>query len=949
MSSDKIVIRGAQEHNLKNIDLDIPRDKLIVFTGVSGSGKSSLAFDTIYAEGQRRYVECLSAYARQFLGQLEKPKVDLISGLSPAIAIEQKAAMKNPRSTVGTVTEIYDYLRVLYARIGTPHCPKCGRAVGAQTLDQIVDRILLLEPRTRFLVLAPIVRGRKGEYREILEEARREGFLRVRINGEVRSLEEDIHLDKRMKHDLEIVVDRLILGDDIRSRLADSVSTALHLGDGVVVISLVDRNETLFYSERHACAACGLSLEDLTPQHFSFNSPHGMCPVCDGLGQKLRFDADLIIPEKTLSISNGAIAPLRRILDGRGISKQGKAIHKALEIIGEDFGFHLNVPWEQLSSQQQNVVLYGPGRDSYSQARWSKRVSFQGIIPQLERWLEGPELSGARSHFSEGYMSMAVCPACSGGRLRAESAAVTLNDRSIVDVVRMSIRECLGFFDHLTLTQTEKTIAEEVLREIHGRLHFLHDVGLHYLTLDRSAPSLSGGEAQRIRLASQIGSGLVGVLYILDEPSIGLHQRDNRQLLQTLLNLRDLGNTVVVVEHDAEIIRSADWVVDFGPGAGELGGEIVASGTLDTILETKSSLTGKFLSGKRSLPVPEKRRVPSSKWLTVRGARENNLKNVDVSFPLGLITCVTGVSGSGKSTLVNEILFNWLARALNRAQTSPGVCDAVEGSEWLDKVINIDQSPIGRTPRSNPATYVKLFDPIRALFSQLPEAKIRGFGPGHFSFNVPGGRCEACEGDGQKRIEMHFLADVFVTCDVCRGKRFNRETLQVKFKNHTISDILDLSVEQARTVFAHQMRVQRILKTLVDVGLGYIRLGQSAPTLSGGEAQRIKLAKELCRVSSGRTLYILDEPTTGLHFADVEKLLKVLNRLAEKGNTIIIIEHNLDVVKSADWVVDLGPEGGDAGGMIVAQGTPEKVVATADSHTGQFLSRVLNGSGRSRR
>ncbi|HNT36007.1 MAG TPA: excinuclease ABC subunit UvrA, partial [bacterium] len=616
--------------------------------------------------------------------------MDLISGLSPAISIEQKAAIRNPRSTVGTVTEIYDYLRVLYARIGLPHCPKCGRAVGAQTLDQIVDRILLLESGTRFLVLAPIVRGRKGEYREILDEARREGFLRVRINGTVRSLEDEIQLDKRMKHDLEIVVDRLVLREEIRSRLTDSVSTALHLGDGVVVISLVDKNEDLFYSERHACAACGLSLEDLTPQHFSFNSPHGMCPVCDGLGQKLRFDPDLIIPEKTLSISKGAIAPLRRVLDARGVSRQGKVIQKALEIVGEDFGFDLNVPWEQLSPQQQNVVLYGIGRDNYCQARWSKRTAFPGIIPQLEKWLEGPELSGARSHFTEGYMSMAVCPECMGGRLRSESAAVTLNERTIVDVVRMSIRECLKFFSNLTLTPTEKTIAEEVLREISGRLQFLENVGLHYLTLDRSAPSLSGGEAQRIRLASQIGSGLVGVLYILDEPSIGLHQKDNRQLLQTLLRLRDLGNTVLVVEHDAEIIHNADWIVDFGPGAGELGGEIVASGTLDTILQSKDSLTGKFLSGKRSIPIPAKRRTPSSKWLTVRGARENNLKSIDVSFPLGLITCVTGVSGSGKSSLVNEILYNWLARTLNRAQTSPGTCDAVEGAEWLDKVINID-------------------------------------------------------------------------------------------------------------------------------------------------------------------------------------------------------------------------------------------------------------------
>ncbi len=936
---DTIVIRGASEHNLQHIDLDLPRNQLIVFTGVSGSGKSSLAFDTIYAEGQRRYVESLSAYARQFLGQMEKPKVEFIGGLSPAISIEQKTSSRNPRSTVGTITEIYDYLRVLFARVGRQHCPRCGRPVTAQTAEQMTRRIFALPKRTRVLLLAPQVRERKGEYKDLLETARKEGFVRVRIGGKVYDLDEKIELDKKLKHTIEIVVDRLVIDPSIQSRLAESVETALRYGQGTMICSMVD-GEEMFFSEQNACVECGISFEPLNPQMFSFNSPQGRCESCDGLGRRMEYDPDLLVREPNLSIKEGAIHPWRRLFGEEKAAAWKRREQKRLEELAEHHGFSLSDPWKKLPKKMQRLILFGD-RGKGKDALWIPS-RFLGVVPQLEKWWSRSVSENVRQWIMDSYMHRVACPACGGGRLRSQSTAVRIADRSIVDVCAMSLRESKRFFDSLPLNETDRQIAEEVLREIGGRLQFLIDVGLHYLTLERSAPTLSGGESQRIRLASQIGCGLVGVLYILDEPSIGLHQRDNHRLLETLIRLRDLGNTVIVVEHDEGAMNAADWLVDFGPGAGRLGGKIVAQGPPRAIHADPHSLTGKYLSGQLAIPLPEKRRAPGERFLTVYGAAENNLKEIDVAFPLGCLVCVTGVSGSGKSTLVNEILHKALARELNRAGTEPGKHRSIGGLEHLDKVIAIDQAPIGRTPRSNPATYCKLFDPIRDLFTRLPEAKVRGYKPGRFSFNVKGGRCNACQGDGVKRIEMHFLPDVFVTCDECKGLRFNRETLQVKFKGHSIADVLDLTVAEAAALFENFPRIKRILDTLSDVGLDYIKLGQQANTLSGGEAQRVKLAKELCRIATGKTLYILDEPTTGLHFADVHKLLTVLDRLVEQGNTVVIIEHHLDVVKSADYLIDLGPEGGDEGGTIVACGSPEEVAACPQSYTGRFLKEILS-------
>lgn len=935
---DKIVIRGASEHNLKHIDLEIPRNRLVVFTGVSGSGKSSLAFDTLYSEGQRRYVESLSAYARQFLGQMEKPKVDYIGGLSPAISIEQKTASRNPRSTVGTITEIHDYLRVLYARIGRQHCHQCGRAVGAQTAEQMIDQILELPAGSRILLLAPKVRERKGEYKHLLEEARKEGFVRLRINGKVYDLDEKITLDKRMKQTIELVVDRLVIGPDIRSRLADSVETALHQGEGTLICSEVG-GEDRFFSERNACLHCGISFEPLTPQAFSFNSPQGRCESCDGLGRRMEYDPERLVPDPMKSIEEGAIHPWRKLFSEEKTGRWAKRERDRLKELAEKHGFQLSTPWKKLPQKIQRLILFGD-RGSAKQPLWTPS-RFRGVVAQLERWWSSTESENIRQWMMDTYMHRVACPVCEGSRLRLTSSAVKVGGESLVSLSRLCLRDLQRFFEHLQLEPRELEIVGEVLREIAGRLQFLLNVGLHYLTLERAAPTLSGGEAQRIRLASQIGCGLMGVLYILDEPSIGLHQRDNHRLLEMLQRLRDLGNSVLVVEHDEDTMRAADWMVDFGPGAGLAGGEIVAQGTPEQIMQSSQSLTGQYLTGVLSIPLPKRRRYPDHQWLRVLGAAENNLRNIDVAFPLGCFVCVTGVSGSGKSTLVNEILYKALASRLNRAHTEPGKHRALEGVEHLDKVIAIDQTPIGRTPRSNPATYCKVFDPVRNLFAQLPEAKIRGYKPGRFSFNVKGGRCDACQGDGVKRIEMHFLPDVFVTCDECHGQRFKRETLQVKFKGHSIADVLELSVAEARELFENVPRIRRILDTLADVGLEYIKLGQPATTLSGGEAQRVKLAKELCKVATGRTIYILDEPTTGLHFADIEKLLKVLDRLVERGNTVVVIEHHLDVIKCADYLIDLGPEGGDEGGTVVACGTPEEVTENKQSHTGRFLKQLL--------
>jgi excinuclease ABC subunit A len=945
MYQEEILIRGAKEHNLKGIDVRLPRFKLVVITGVSGSGKSSLAFDTLYAEGQRRYVESLSAYARQFIGQMEKPKVDFIGGLSPAIAIEQKAVSKNPRSTVATVTEIYDYLRVLFARVGTPHCPQCGREVRAQSAQEIVEQVAALPAGTRFQVLAPLARNRKGTFQDAFAQARADGFSRVRVDGRVRDLDEEIELDKKKKHDIELVVDRLVIPasstpDSFRSRLTDSIETALRAGDGLVLIDRGDGDGWLL-SEQNACPVCGLSFPEMTPAMFSFNSPLGMCPQCNGLGTRVEFDPErFVAPDK--SLHEGGVRTW-----GELAKKKSSGTYQVARQIVEQFGYDLDTPWRELSEECQQAILYGGVKVRWQsesdRASWQGEWDFEGTVNAIRRRYRQTKSDYMRRWYTS-FMSQQPCPACGGQRLRPESAAVTVGGRTINEVTAMSIGEVLEWVERLwpQMSPEQMEIAEEVLKEIHERLQFLMNVGLHYLTLDRPAPTLSGGEGQRIRLASQIGCGLVGVLYVLDEPSIGLHARDNRRLLDTLERLRDMGNTVVVVEHDEATMRTADWIVDLGPGAGVNGGWVVAAGPPQAIVEHPDSLTGRYLRGELEVTSPNGQRRPvNGKWLTVVGVRQNNLKDLEVHFPLGLFTCVTGVSGSGKSSLVAQTLYPALANALHNASQKPGVHDRIEGLEHVDKVINITQDPIGRTPRSNPATYVRVMTHIRQLFAMTPEAKTRGYKKGRFSFNVKGGRCEACKGHGKKKVEMHFLPDVWVTCNVCKGTRFNRGTLQVRYKGKSIADVLGMDVEKALEFFANVPKISRILQTLADVGLGYVKLGQSATTLSGGEAQRVKLAKELARVSTGDTVYILDEPTTGLHFADIQKLLDVLHRLTDAGNTVIVIEHNLDVIKTADWIVDLGPEGGDAGGYIVAQGTPEEVTQVAGSYTGHFLRRIL--------
>ncbi|HXF74053.1 MAG TPA: excinuclease ABC subunit UvrA [Actinomycetota bacterium] len=940
MGTDRLVIHGAREHNLKNVTLELPRDKLIVFTGLSGSGKSSLAFDTIYAEGQRRYVESLSAYARQFLGQMEKPDVDFIEGLSPAISIDQKSASKNPRSTVGTITEVYDYLRVLYARIGHPHCPRCGRPIGRQTPEQIVDQVMQLPEGTRFQVLAPVVRGRKGEYERLLAELARKGFVRARIDGEVRDLSEPIRLDRYYKHTIEVVVDRLVAKPGIRRRVADSIEQALQLAEGIAAVAVQTdgREEVQTFSQDLACTNCGLSFDELQPRNFSFNSPYGACQTCDGLGTRLEVDPELVVPDPDLSVAEGAIAPWA--------GSRLEYWDRVLEAVAEAHGFDLRTPWRELPKEARDVLLYGSDEEIY--VRYRNRygrvraywTTYEGVIPNVERRHAETDSDAQRERLEQ-YMREVPCRACGGARLRPESLAVTVGGLNIAQLTALSIRECLRFVDTVELSERERMIAERLLKEIRARLGFLVDVGLDYLTLDRASATLAGGEAQRIRLATQIGSGLVGVLYILDEPSIGLHQRDNRRLIDTLLRLRDLGNTLIVVEHDEATIQAADHVVDIGPGAGAEGGEIVYSGPLEGLLREERSLTGAFLSGRRRIPVPERRRAPTGRWLRLEGAREHNLKDITVEIPLGLFVCVTGVSGSGKSTLVQEVLLRALTQKIHRSKALPGKHRRLVGWEQIDKVIDIDQSPIGRTPRSNPATYTGVFDHIRRLFAQVPEARVRGYLPGRFSFNVRGGRCENCAGDGQIKIEMHFLPDVYVTCEVCKGRRYNRETLEVRYKNRSIADVLEMSVDEALEFFRNIPVIARHLQTLADVGLGYIKLGQPAPTLSGGEAQRIKLAAELQKRATGNTFYVLDEPTTGLHFEDIRKLLAVLQRLVDAGNTVVVIEHNLDVIKTADWIIDLGPEGGDAGGEVVAAGPPEEIVLEPRSHTGRFLAQVL--------
>ena len=937
MPQDYIHVRGARVHNLKNIDVKIPRDKFVVITGLSGSGKSSLAFDTIYAEGQRRYVESLSAYARQFLGQMDKPDVDAIDGLSPAISIDQKTTSRNPRSTVGTVTEIYDYLRLLFARVGQPFCPHCGIPIQSQTIEQMVDRVLQLPERTRLQVLAPVVRGRKGEHQRVFEQMRKQGFVRVRVDGEVRDLDEDIQLEKNRKHTIEVVVDRLVVRDDIASRLADSLETALGLSGGIAVIDVIDGEEMLF-SQNAACPHCGFQVDELAPRMFSFNSPFGACETCTGLGVNLEVDEQLVIPNPSLTIEEGAIAPW----SGSFSNYYPELLRAACRA----FGIPTDVPIAELPEEAVQLLLRGNGqviRFSYENdfgQHKTAHIPFEGVIPNLERRYRESTSESIRE-FIESFMSAKPCPACHGRRLKPQSLAVRVGGKNIAEVTEMTVAEALEFFRRLTLSEKEMHIARQILKEIESRLGFLRDVGLDYLTLARSAGTLSGGEAQRIRLATQLGSSLMGVLYILDEPSIGLHQRDNERLIRTLEHMRDLGNTLIVVEHDEDTMLAADHILDMGPGAGIHGGEVVAQGTPAEIMANPASLTGQYLSGRRFIPVPEERRKPDGRWLEVRGARENNLKNIDVRIPIGLFTCVTGVSGSGKSTLVNEIVHKVLARDLNRARVKPGDHDAILGLEYLDKVVDIDQSPIGRTPRSNPATYTGVFDDIRDLFAATNEAKMRGYKKGRFSFNLRGGRCEACKGDGIIKIEMHFLPDVYVPCEVCKGKRYNRETLEVTFKGKNIADVLDMTVEDACAFFENIPRIRRRLQTLVDVGLGYIKLGQPATTLSGGEAQRVKLASELHRRSNGRTLYILDEPTTGLHVADIERLLTVLHRLVENGDTVLVIEHNLDVIKTADYLIDLGPEGGSRGGQVVAAGTPEEVCRNPQSHTGRFLGPIL--------
>ena len=939
---DHIFIKGARENNLKNIDVTIPRDKLVVLTGLSGSGKSSLAFDTIYAEGQRRYVESLSSYARMFLGQMDKPDVDYIDGLSPAISIDQKTTSKNPRSTVGTVTEIYDYLRLLWARVGTPHCPKCGKEIKQQTIDQIIDQIMDLPEGTRIQVLAPVVRGRKGEHAKVLEDARRSGYVRVRADGNLYDLSEDIPLEKNKKHNIEIVVDRLIVRPDGAQRLTDSVETASHLSGGIVVVNLVREGQDLTFSQNYACDDCGISIEELTPRMFSFNNPFGACPTCTGLGMQLKADPALIIPDDRLSILDGAIvAPGWNSIRSDGISRM------YFEALAKAYHFSLQTPVAQLPEEVRDVILYGTKGQKlelhYDQPRGRGTLyqPFEGVANNLERRYQETQSDASKREIEE-FMTQCPCPACKGRRLRPEALAVTVGDLSIMEATELPVDRELAFFNTLTLTETQQLIAAQILKEIRSRLGFLQSVGLSYLTLSRSSGTLSGGESQRIRLATQIGSSLMGVLYILDEPSIGLHQRDNDKLLATLKRLRDLGNTLIVVEHDEDTMRAADYLIDIGPGAGAHGGQVMAAGTPEEVMANPNSLTGQYLSGKRSIPVPETRRPGSGAFLTVRGAAENNLRHIDVSVPLGTFTCVTGVSGSGKSSLVNEIIFKRLGADLNRMKVRPGRHDALEGEEYLDKVVGIDQSPIGRTPRSNPATYTGLFNEIRTLFAATQEAKARGYGPGRFSFNTKGGRCEACCGDGMLKIEMHFLSDVYVPCEVCRGKRYNRETLEVRYKGKSIADVLDMTAAEALEFFAPVPKIAAKLRTLCDVGLGYVKLGQSSTTLSGGEAQRVKLATELSRRATGRTFYILDEPTTGLHSDDVKKLLEVLQRLVDAGNTVLVIEHNLDVIKSADWLIDLGPEGGSGGGTLVCAGTPETVAACPASYTGQYLKKYLH-------
>ena len=938
---DHISVKGARANNLKNIDVTIPRDKLVVLTGLSGSGKSSLAFDTIYAEGQRRYVESLSSYARMFLGQMEKPDVDYIDGLSPAISIDQKTTSKNPRSTVGTVTEIYDYLRLLWARVGTPHCPKCGKEIRQQTVDQIIDQVMTLPEATRIQVMAPVIRGKKGEHAKIFEDAKRSGYVRARVDGNLYELDEEIKLEKNKKHTIEIVVDRLIIRPDIQQRLTDSVETASGLTGGLVVVNLLREERDLTFSQNYACEDCGISIEELTPRMFSFNNPFGACPTCTGLGSQLKVDPELIVPDKSLSILEGAIqASGWNNIRGDGISRM------YFDALAKKYHFSLTDPWETLPEDVRSIILYGTGGEKlelhYDQPRGKGVLyqPFEGICNNVERRYKETQSDASKRELEE-LMAECPCPTCKGKRLKKESLAVTVGDKDIDALTRMSVVDELQWVDRLELTHQQHLIADRILKEIKSRLGFLQSVGLGYLTLSRSAGTLSGGESQRIRLATQIGSSLMGVLYILDEPSIGLHQRDNDKLLATLQNLRDLGNTLLVVEHDEDTMRAADYLIDIGPGAGIHGGEVVAAGTPEEVMANPNSLTGQYLSGKKRIPVPETRRPGNGKSLKVIGAAENNLRHIDVEFPLGTFTVVTGVSGSGKSSLVNEILFKKLGVELNRMKVHPGRCDRIEGIEYLDKVVDIDQSPIGRTPRSNPATYTGLFNDIRDLFASTQEAKSRGYGPGRFSFNVRGGRCEACSGDGVLKIEMHFLPDIFVPCEVCKGRRYNRETLEVRYKGKNIADVLEMTVDEAVEFFAPLPRIRNKLQTLCDVGLGYVKLGQPSTELSGGEAQRVKLATELSKIATGKTIYILDEPTTGLHTDDVRKLLEVLQRLVDSGNTVVVIEHNLDVIKCADHLIDLGPEGGDGGGTIVCTGTPEEVAACRSSFTGQYLKKVL--------
>lgn len=935
-----IKIRGANEHNLKNIDLDIPRNELVVLTGLSGSGKSSLAFDTIYAEGQRRYMESLSSYARQFLGQMEKPNVEKIEGLSPAISIDQKSTNRNPRSTVGTVTEVYDYFRLLYARIGIPHCPECGREIARQTVDQMVDKIMELPEGSRIQVLAPIVRGRKGEHAKVLERAKRSGYVRVRIDGNLFDLSEDIKLEKNLKHNIEIVVDRLVIKEGIEKRLTDSVENALELSEGLLFIDVV-KGEQMNFSQSFSCPDCGVSIDEIEPRSFSFNNPFGACPDCLGLGYKMEFDEDLMIPDKSLSINDGAIT----VMGWQSCNSKGSFTNAVLQALGAEYHFDLDTPFEEYPKEVQDVLIYGTDGHQVLVEYEGQRgkgvypIAFEGLVRNVQRKYRETSSEIIKAEY-ESFMRITPCPLCKGRRLKRESLAVTVCDKNIYDITSYSIGELYDFLQHMELSSQQKLIGSQILKEISARIGFLKDVGLEYLSLSRGTASLSGGEAQRIRLATQIGSGLVGVCYILDEPSIGLHQRDNDKLLAALKNLRDLGNTLIVVEHDEDTMLEADYVVDIGPGAGSHGGEVVACGTAQEIMEVKESVTGQYLSGALKIPVPAKRRKPT-RWLKVKGAQENNLKNINVDIPLGIFTCVTGVSGSGKSSLVNEIVYKTLAKKLNRARTIPGKYKTITGVENLDKVIAIDQSPIGRTPRSNPATYTGVFDMIRDLFAGTTDAKAKGYKKGRFSFNVKGGRCEACSGDGIIKIEMHFLPDVYVPCEVCGGKRYNRETLDVKYKGKNIYDVLDMTVEEAVKFFEHVPSIRNKIQTLYDVGLSYVKLGQPSTTLSGGEAQRIKLATELSRRSTGKTIYILDEPTTGLHFADVHKLVEILHRLAEGGNTVVVIEHNLDVIKTADYIIDMGPEGGNGGGTVIAVGTPEEIAKNKASYTGLYIDRML--------